>query len=322
MKNAKLFLLLFALSVSLCAPALANQGVTEVSAGYLKGLKLSPEELAPLVLIIPGSGPTDREGNTHMGESKIYHLLAQALYDAYRLASVRVDKRGMFSSGAPGVDPNAVSMQDYADDARLWVNSLKQESTDGCIWLFGNSEGGLVALLAAQEPEGICGVVLAAAPGRKMGEILREQLQNNPSNAPIIIQVFETVGELEAGRKVDVTRLAPPLQQLFYPAVQNFMIDKMRYDPAELIAEISLPVLILQGESDLQISPERDAERLHKAAPGSRLVLLPGITHVFKKAASDSLQDNYAIYTDPKARVHESVVKAIGDFIVASIPKP
>lgn len=325
MKISKVIPLFLVFSLFTAASAPASKGVEEVSVGYLKGLKLAPAKgeydiPAPLLLIIPGSGPIDREGNTPMGESRIYHRLARALLDAYGLASVRVDKRGMFSSSAPGVDPNAVTMRDYADDTRLWVEKLKGENRDGCVWLFGHSEGGLTALLAAQNPEGICGVVLAAAPGRKMGDILREQLQANPANAPLLPQAFAAIDALEKGERVDAGRLAPPLHGLFYPAVQGLIIDQMRYDPAELIAKISVPVLILQGESDLQISPERDAARLHKAAPGSKLALLPGVTHVLKRAASGSLADNYATYTDPEARVDESVIDAVGAFVTSTGP--
>lgn len=320
MKNSKIILLSCLFCLLVCAPAPAGKGAEEVSAGYLKGIKLAPDASAKLVLIIPGSGPIDRDGNTPLGESKIYRRLATALFDAYGLASVRVDKRGMFSSRAPGVDPNAVTMRDYADDARRWVNRLRGESPEGCVWILGHSEGGLTALLAGQNPEGICGLVLAAAPGRKTGDILREQLAANPANAPLLPQAFAAIAALEKGERVDVSKLAPPMHGLFYPAVQGFIMDQMQYDPAELIAAISLPVLILQGEFDLQISPERDAERLHKAAPGSKLVLLPGVTHVLKRAASGSLEDNYATYTDPHARVDESVVEAVGGFITSTGP--
>lgn len=305
----------FIFSTFFTAPSFADGLGKEVSAGYLKGFELSSGDAQPLLLIIPGSGPTDRDGNTPLGKSRIYQLLADGIFASYRIASVRVDKRGMFSSSAPGVNPNAVTMQNYADDTRLWINTLRKIERADCIWLLGHSEGGLTALLTARQPEGICGLVLVATPGRKIGDLLREQLRNNPANAPLLAEALAAIDRLEKGQKVDAKKLSPALYGLFSPAVQDFLIDQMRYDPPELISRVSVPVLILQGDADIQVSPERDAKRLHQVAPQSRLVVLSGVSHTLKQTASSSLQDNYATYTDPSVPVAEGVIRAIGDFI-------
>ncbi|WP_434777296.1 alpha/beta hydrolase [Neisseria sp. Ec49-e6-T10] len=305
----------FIFTAVLAVPVFAGEQSKELSIGYLKGLEITSAYSSAFLIIIPGSGPTDRDGNTPLGKSRIYERLARSISSAYGISSLRVDKRGMFSSSAPNINPNAVTMRDYADDTRLWIDALRKEKGIKCVWLFGHSEGGLTAMLTAQQPEGICGLILAATPGRKTGEILREQLKNNPSNAPLLSDAFTIIQMLEKGQTVGIEKIPTPLYGLFHPVVQNFLIDQMSYDPVNLIASISLPILIIQGDEDIQVSLERDAKKLYKAAPNGELVVLPGVTHVLKQTASSSLVDNYMTYSDPNAPIAESVVQAVGKFI-------
>ncbi|MCX7320910.1 MAG: alpha/beta fold hydrolase [Hyphomicrobiales bacterium] len=73
------------------------------------------------------------------------------------MTSIRIDKRGMFGSAGAVKDANAVSISDYVDDIRAWVNVARQETDVQCVWILGHSEGGLVALAAAQRHMDICG---------------------------------------------------------------------------------------------------------------------------------------------------------------------
>src|SRR3954463_16774488 len=137
--------------------------------GPLKGTMLSaPSPHAPIVLIIPGSGPTDRDGNNPLGVTAApYRLHAEALA-LKGVSTLRADKRGMFGSKAAIADANAVTIADYAADAHNWAEALRKRTGAQCVWILGHSEGGLVALTAGQQPEGICGLVLVSTPGRKM----------------------------------------------------------------------------------------------------------------------------------------------------------
>lgn len=284
--------------------------------GLLKGTLLSPRSKpAAVVLIVPGSGPTDRDGNSPMGvKASTYRLLAEGLA-SQGVATLRIDKRGMFASAAATKDANAVTVADYVDDLRAWVDVLRHETDAPCVWILGHSEGGLVALASANEVQGECGIVLVATPGRPLGEVLRAQLKSNPANEPILGQALPVIDALEHGRRADIKNMHPALQGLFHPAVQGFLISAFSYDPIRLIASAAKPVLVIQGQSDLQVS-EQDGRLLSQANPKANLVLLPHVNHVLKTVATDDPRANMATYADPSLPLASSVVDAIAEFLI------
>lgn len=283
-------------------------------AGPLRGTISGEAAGAPVVLIIPGSGPTDRDGNNPLGvKAATYRLLAEGLAGR-GITTVRIDKRGMFASAAATPDANAVTIPDYVADTRSWIKTIRGRTGAPCVWLLGHSEGGLVALAAAQQPAEICGLILAAAPGRPVGAALREQLRANPANQPLLEQAFAAIGALEAGKSVDTTNLHPALMPLFAPQVQGMMISLLSYDPAALLAKYPGPVLVLQGARDIQVSVE-DARRLEAARAGTKLALLPDVNHVLKAVTSDDRGANVATYADPALPLAAGVVDAVADFV-------
>lgn len=265
------------------------------------------------MLIIPGSGPTDRDGNNPLGVSAApYRLLAEALA-AQGVGSVRIDKRGMFGSAAAISDANAVTIADYAADVAVWVQAARERTGARCIWVIGHSEGGLVALSAAQRPEGVCGLITIAAPGRRLGAILREQLSAQLAGTPLMDQAEAGLTQLEAGERVDVSAYHPALQSLFAPAVQGFLIDLMAQDPTALASHLSVPLLIVQGDADLQVTVE-DARALGAANPHASLALLAGVNHVLKSVPTGDRAANLASYTDANLPISSTVVATIAAF--------
>lgn len=317
MRRAGLFALAAALVLMAAAHAAADP--IELTApgplGRLHGTYLPAGKGAPVVLIVPGSGPTDRDGNSPLGvRAATYRLIAEGL--ARRgIASVRIDKRGMFASAKAVKDANAVTIAAYAADVRSWIGAIRKTTGARCVWLLGHSEGGLVSLAAAQKRDGICGVLLVAAPGRRLGDVLRTQLKGNPANAPYLPQMLEAIKTLEAGKSVDVNRLAPAVAPLFAPRIQGFMRDLFRHDPARLMADMTLPVLILQGDNDLQITLE-DAQFLVAARPDAKLVLLPDANHVLKSAPKHSVMENLATYANSDLPLAPGVIDALANFIL------
>ncbi|MEM7702611.1 MAG: alpha/beta fold hydrolase [Pseudomonadota bacterium] len=282
--------------------------------GDLAGTLVPAEEGQPTVLIIPGSGPTDRNGNNPMGVTAAsYRLVAEAL--ATRgIGSIRIDKRGMFGSKGAVPDANDVTIAAYAEDVHSWIASARAGTHAECLWLLGHSEGGLVALQAAQKTDGVCGVLLVASVGRPTGTILRDQLQANPANAPILPDAMAAIDALEAGKTVSIEGMHPALKGLFNPAVQGFLIDIMARDPAQLAGSLAVPTLIVAGGKDLQ-TPVTDAETLAAAQPEATLLVLPNMNHVLKSVEGDGRAANLATYADPSLPIHEDLPDAIAAYI-------
>lgn len=304
-------MLTFLLAVALATPTVSDVTVPGPQ-GVLAGTMIDAGKGAPLVLIIPGSGPTDRDGNNSIGQSGTYRLLAEGL--AQRgISTVRIDKRGMFGSKAAVTDANKVKIADYVTDVRSWIGKLRGTDSKRCVWLLGHSEGSLVALAAAQKPDGICGVISVAGSGRKLGDTIREQLKTNPANAPILDSALSILNRLEKGTKVPEAEVPAPLAPLFHPAVQDYLVDLLAQQPQKLAAALTVPLLIVQGETDLQTKVE-DAKLLAAAQPKAKLALIPGVNHVLKAAPVERTA-NIATYRDPALPVAPSVVTTIADFV-------
>jgi fermentation-respiration switch protein FrsA (DUF1100 family) len=119
--------------------------------------------------------------------------------------------------------------------------------------------------------------------------------------------------QLEKGERVDVATFHPGLQKLFAPAVQGYMIDLLAQRPAAMAAKLTLPMLIVNGETDLQV-PVTEARALSAAQPKARLVLVPGMNHVLK-AAPATRAENLATYADPSLPVVPALVDAVVAFV-------
>jgi uncharacterized protein len=283
----------------------------EVSVGDLHGTLLMPRKKSPIVLIVPGSGPTDRDGNNPLGvNANTYKLLAEALAED-DIGTVRVDKRGMFGSAAAG-DPNAVTVEAYAQDYGAWIDSLRAQTGKKCIFLLGHSEGALIVSAAAAGRKDVCGLILVSGAGRKLGDVLREQLKANPANAPLLDQALAAIGELEAGRHVDTSTMHPALMQLFAPQVQDFLISEMAADPVDVLAKAKKRSLIIQGTTDMQVSVE-DAQLLNKVRR-TKLEIIDGMNHVLKEAPADRAA-NLATYADPSLPLHPQLEREIRRFV-------
>lgn len=279
----------------------------------LHGSLLTPEGQArAAAVILPGSGPTDRDGNSaQFGiRAGTYRLLAEGL--AQRgVATIRIDKRGIGESAAAGPAEADLRFSAYADDARAWAAEAAAKTGRPCAWLIGHSEGALVTLAAvASHDDKVCGLVLLSGAGRPAGVVLREQLAALPE--PLKTRAYDTLAELEAGRTV----ADPPaeLAALFRPSVQPYLISWLALDPAKLASAYDGPIFVGQGTTDLQVTVA-DAEAIKAAQPRATLIVWEGVNHVLKTAPADRAA-NVATYMDPALPLAPGVVEAVADFVL------
>jgi pimeloyl-ACP methyl ester carboxylesterase len=297
--------------------ALASEPV-EVTApgpeGELAGTLIPPAQGQPLVLIVPGSGRTDRDGNSPLGiTASSYRLLAEALAER-GIGTLRIDKLGMFASKAAIPDPNKATIAGYADDVAAWTRLARERTDAQCVWVMGHSEGGMVALEAAPTQEDICGLLLVASVGRRASDTIREQLRSNPANAMVLDEALAALDRLEAGERVDTEGMHPGLVRLFAPQVQDYLIDVFSREPAEMIAAVDLPVLIAAGDKDIQ-TPLADAQALAEGNPEAKLVVIEDMNHVLKLVEGDDRAANLIAYSDMSLPIHPALVEAIADFL-------
>ena len=299
------------------APVTPEPHVTKASlhAGSLSGTMLRPETSGAAVLIIPGSGPTDRDGNNRLGvKGSPYKLLAEGL--AQRgVTTVRIDKRGMFGSARAAADPNAVTINDYASDVHAWVKVIREQTSVPCVWVAGHSEGGLVALASSNNPDGLCGLILLASPGRPVGRSCGNSCRLRWAAGSF----FSKQAPRSERSKPAVTPrsiVESPASAAVCSPLHGYFISLFSYDPARLIADFHKPVLIMQGERDLQVSVA-DAKRLKEAAPASKLILVPDANHFFKVVKSADRAANAATYSK-SVPLAPHVADEIADFVSAA----
>jgi pimeloyl-ACP methyl ester carboxylesterase len=263
-----------------------------------------------VALLIAGSGPTDRDGNSSMipGRNDSLKLLAAGLAEA-GIATVRYDKRGIGGSHAAGPAESALRFEMFVDDAAAWIARLKADPRFASVAVIGHSEGSLIGMLAARQADAAAFVSIAGiADGAST--LMRKQLEGKLP--PELEKESERIlVSLESGVVVDP--VPPALATLFRPSVQPYLISWFKYVPAQRIAELTMPVLVVQGNTDIQVDVVQ-ANRLHGARPGAKLEIIPGMNHVFKHVrAVPELQ--VASYGDPSLPVSPLLVKSIADFL-------
>lgn len=275
--------------------------------GSIYGTLALPARLpSPVVLMIAGSGPTDRDGNSGPIHPNAYAMLASAL-SARGIASVRYDKRGIGASAPAATAEKDLRFSTYVDDAAGWLRLLRADGRFAAIAIAGHSEGSLVGMIALQRSSADAFVSLEGA-GRPAATVLREQLRSKLP-AQLYVQADATVAALVLGRTVP--NPPPELAALFRPSVQPYLISWFKYDPAAEIAKARVPVTIVQGTADIQVGMV-DARALAAAHPSATLIVIDGMNHVLKHAPDTSSQSAIAIgYEDPTLPLEPRVVDAV-----------
>lgn len=281
----------------------------DVDKGKIYGTLMMPKdrEGSTVALIIAGSGPTDRNGNNSSMKNNSLKMIAEALAKE-GISSVRFDKRGIGESASLVEKEEDLVFEDYVNDVVGWIEKLKKDNRFNKVVVIGHSEGALIGAVAVNNTDGD-GFVSIAGVGYSAYETLERQLKEQSQ------QVFEIckpiMDELMKGNLVD--DVPEGLYSLFRPSVQPYLISWFKYDPVEEISKVEEPVLIIQGDNDIQITVE-DANRLYEGNPESKLVIIEGMNHILKDAPEDR-EGNIATYSNPTLPLNERFVKELINFI-------
>jgi pimeloyl-ACP methyl ester carboxylesterase len=278
----------------------------------------------PAVIMVAGSGPTDRDWNSPLlpGTNGSAALFADALTrEGY--VTLRYDKRVSGPTAAINVEKlmGMLSLQSHLDELAGGVEFLvDQEAVDASrIFALANSEGAIHALNYQRQATDLplAGLILAAPPGRTMIDVMRTQIEPQFAGSAdpegMLALYDEAIERFSAGEPADPSPDLPVgIQQLLLgleaPVNLPFTREIFVVDPADWLMEIDVPVLVLIGKKDIQIDWQLDGPRLEEAAGGSPIVTFiypDNANHVFKyeEMPAGDLTANDAVHYNSAGRI-------------------
>ena len=261
----------------------------------------------PVALIIAGSGPTDRDGNNPMMKNNSLKMLAEALAKN-GIASLRYDKRGIGESKASAIAESSLVFENYTEDAKSWINFLKQDKRFSQLVIIGHSEGSLIGMIAGAKANKFISI---AGAGDSADKIIKAQISSK-SNKQIEEMTFPIIDSLKTGNTVK--KVDPMLNSLFRSSIQPYLISWFKYNPQTEIKKLNVPVLILQGNNDLQVTVQ-DAENLSKSNKNAELLIVDKMNHIMKIIEGDK-QANLESYNNATLPISEVMTNKIVSFIL------
>lgn len=310
MKNLLLiFGILFSFSASIFAQDVIAQDL--IISNYVEGTLLTPNgKTNTLAIIIPGSGPTDRDGNQNFMKNNSLKFLAQDLSNN-GISTFRYDKRAltMLKKGANAKNIKEVRFDDFVTDAKKVVSYFKNRKRYDKIYIIGHSQGSLVGMLAATE--NVDGFISIAGPGKPIDEVILEQIGMMGAN-DLVESAKKTFDIMKTG-KID-KNFNPGLANIFNLDVQPFIMNWISYSPTKELAKLNIPTLIINGTNDIQVSIA-EAELLKKAKDDAKLVIIENMNHVLKTVVSKDPQENTKSYNIPLLKNTPELAAKIITFI-------
>jgi pimeloyl-ACP methyl ester carboxylesterase len=290
--------------------AIDSDAMLKTPTGNLYGNLCMPsnKDTCTLAIFISGSGPTDRNSNNPYMKNNALKKLAHALAEN-GIASLRYDKRGIAESKSAGKEEADLRFDMYVDDLKAWITQMRLDKRFKKIVLLGHSEGALIGMLAANEADGY---VSMAGAGRSADSLI--QIQLNTQHADFKNKAYAMLDTLRSGKHI--VNPDKDMMSLFRPSIQDYLMSWMKYNPQTEIKKLKVPVLIVQGNKDLQVSVE-DSELLYRAKPDARYKIINNMNHVLFLVEGDDVSDNYAAYSNSKLPVAEDLVKEISEFILS-----
>lgn len=285
--------------------------VLKQNKGSLEGTILTPSVSGafPVVLIIAGSGPTDRDGNNPMADkSNSYKLLAEKLAEN-GIASLRYDKRGVAKSSGAGVREADLTFETYVDDAAQFIDTLRKDKRFSKIIIAGHSEGSLIGMLALQKAKADAYISMAG-PARRIDEIINTQIATQPVPDSVKKETEKYFSKLRQGEKIPKIMQNMLIFSLFRPSVQPYIISWLKYTPTEEIRKVNIPTLIVQGKSDQQVG-ETEGLALSKAKPDAEYLPIEAMTHSLKDENQIRQQEIKSEEIPLSAKLTEGIIQFI-----------
>jgi len=306
-----LITILFIVQQFVCeAQFFAEEKTLSTNSGDLKGTLIIPSKTKKfkLVIIQAGSGPTDRNGNSGSAlKTNSYKLMAEE-FAKNNIATLLIDKRGVGGSKASAISMASFKFENYADDLADWIRFAKKDKRIAKIFIAGHSEGSLVGMLAAQK-EKVNGYISLAGAGESIDKIIVWQYAQQLPQATSVVDSFFT--RLKNKEKID--SVPPYLMPIFSPYLQNYLASWIKYDPCTEIEKLKIPVLIIQGTTDIQVQVKQ-AEMLKRCKPNATYKLIDGMNHILKEAPIDRTK-NIATYSNETLPIMPGLVDLIAAFV-------
>ncbi|WP_029904994.1 S9 family peptidase [Prevotella sp. 10(H)] len=291
--------------------------VLKTATGDIHGtLKVYPADnkAIPVAILIAGSGPTDRNGNQPSTKNNSLKMLSDALC-SNGIAALTFDKRAIGESASAAKSEADLRFEDYINDVKGWVELLSKDKRFSDIIIIGHSEGSLIGMVAAKNNTKVSKYVSIAGVGVPAGDILKEQLGKQLALQPQATKdmIFSYIDKLEKGETI--AHIPPSMNTLFRPSVQPYMISWFKYNPQKEISQLTIPILIIQGTTDIQVSV-KEADLLATANKKAKKIIVENMDHVMKNSTTTDQQTQLKdSYMNPDKPVMKEVIDNIVSFI-------
>ena len=275
---------------------------------FVEGTLLLPKNIEnpPLAILIGGSGPIDRDGNQPMVKNNSLKFLAESLKKE-GVASFRYDKRIVKKLRSGDFTEEDIRFDDFIKDAIDILEYFRSSNDFSRLVVIGHSQGSLVGMIAAQRRADA--FVSIAGAGQEIDDVIVDQLEKQ---APGLRENARSAFDDLRANGIAV-QYSPGLASIFRPSLQPFLISWMKFNPQEELSKLQIPVLIINGDKDLQVQLS-EAQLLRKAKPGAQFELIEGMNHIFREIKGDDV-DNSKTYNNPSLPIMEEMVDVIARFI-------
>ncbi|WP_298120026.1 alpha/beta hydrolase [Flavobacterium sp.] len=310
MKKSLLTLLFFITLYSQSQEKKFNTESVEIDS-MIKGTLFTPKEITKktkLVILIAGSGPTNRSGNQFGGVTNNLKFLSEDLITK-NIAVFSFDKRVIAQIRKGITNDNSMTFDDMITDTENVVNYFKKNKKFKKIIIAGHSEGALIGMIVAKKTKAD-GFISLAGAGRPIYEVLEEQLLKQ---APYFSkEIKQNIQNYKEGKTFEYKSKDATMMSIFKPSIQPYFISWSKWIPTVEIKKLQIPILIVNGTKDLQV-PESDAHLLKDAFPKAKIEIIKNMNHLFKETPTEA--ENIKSYNDGTIPVMPILSEKMAEFI-------